>query len=436
MSEQTVKRQKAAGEKGKFGELGRDTPTDLTLPPQDEYEYDDTYLRVHEFPASMLTVAEAAIEKANHRAERAGITERFTYEIERFERKSKTEAGLTKIEERVRLTLNRPSLAHDDWQFVGKVSWDPEAGAIVHTADGVTLHERPSRATCDVCGQSRTRNDTFIIERDGEQMQVGGDCVKRFFGIRPAGLWMLDFDLEIPSEHDPSSAPRDAYRTDRIETMAVAVAAVNAAGWVSRANASPSNPATAELVAETLFGRHPETDAAKERKRKALAAEITGGIEEAKATAAKVIEFVTDPANNDGSEYFENLAAVVGAESVSRKNLGIFVSAVSAYQRAEAKKIAAAAHASSKHIGKPGEKIADHKVKVTSVRPLANAYGITTLVEMIDEDGNVLKWFASGDKPFKAGDSYTLAATIKDHDSYDGVNQTLVTRAKLLDPNT
>lgn len=68
---------------------------------------------------------------------------------------------------------------------------------------------------------------------------------------------------------------------------------------------------------------------------------------------------------------------------------------------------------------------------MVSTRVLSGDYGPTTLVSMIDDNGNVMKWFASGSKDFKAGQKYRLKGTIKGHDNYQGVDQTILTRAKL-----
>ncbi|MFS0885156.1 hypothetical protein [Aeromicrobium sp. 179-A 4D2 NHS] len=426
MGKDTVARQKAAGTEGRFGELGRPEPVkDMDV---DEFDYDPSGPVVHDFPANLLTVAEHAIEKANRRAERAGITERFEYDVERYER-TYTKDGIERVEERVKLALVTPALRHDDWEFIAKVKWDPEAGPTVHTADGAALRERPDLQRCDICHSDRPRNDTFVIERDGEQLQVGGDCVKRFFGIRPQGLWMLGYDLEAHMPDDEGGYSRGADRTQREQTMALTVAVVEELGWLPRSRAGyAGKEATADIVHALLYSPR---DFEKTAEKRALKGRIFARMEDAEDKAEKVIEFVTDPDNNDGSEYFENLAAVVNAPSVSSRNLGIFASAVSAYDRTQTRKAEVAAKAHSEFIGVEGKKVADVPVKVTNVRYLDGDYGIRTLVEMTDPKGNVVKWFASGRKEFETGQSFTLAATVKKHEEYQSVKQTVVTRAKL-----
>ena len=426
-------KQKQTGEDGKFGFLVRDEPANVTL---EVYDVDaptgtDEFLgMVHEFPADMLPVAEAAIAKANRRAEKVGLTERFTYTVETFERTGTTDSGFTKVEERARLTLNRPRLGHEDWEFIAKVSHDNEAGVIVHTADGAVLRERPDTQRCDVCGKDRRRNDTYIIEREGEQLQVGGDCVDRFFGVRPSGLWMLDFDLDMKDTHDGEVASRGVDRTEAVETMAVALAAVEDRGWCSRAHARDTGKdATADVVDDVMLGNG-VLGLRDDPKVKAQKARIGARARDLQDKAREVIEFVNGM-DDDGSEYVQNLKAVVGSPSVSRKNVGIFVSAVAAYERAQGKARERQVLAASKHVGAVGEKLDDVPVTVLATRVMDGTYGPTTLVRMRDGDGNVFTWFASGSKDFAAGGQFRMKATVKKHETYEGVDQTVVTRAKL-----
>ena len=57
-------------------------------------------------------------------------------------------------------------------------------------------------------------------------------------------------------------------------------------------------------------------------------------------------------------------------------------------------------------------------------------YGLTTILKLADESDNILTWFASGSKSYQKGDKVSLKATIKKHDEFKGVKQTVITRAK------
>jgi len=49
---------------------------------------------------------------------------------------------------------------------------------------------------------------------------------------------------------------------------------------------------------------------------------------------------------------------------------------------------------------------------------------------LIDLSGNHLTWFASG-SDMEVGNTYKLLGTIKKHDEYNGVKQTILTRCKV-----
>ena len=90
--------------------------------------------------------------------------------------------------------------------------------------------------------------------------------------------------------------------------------------------------------------------------------------------------------------------------------------------------------------GKASEWIGDPKARLTltatieSVRALETVYGTSFLTKLLSEGENHLVWFASNDpegsyKHFgNVGDEVTFKATVKKHDEFNGVKQTVVTR--------
>ena len=74
---------------------------------------------------------------------------------------------------------------------------------------------------------------------------------------------------------------------------------------------------------------------------------------------------------------------------------------------------------------------------VTDTRLIEGDYGTSELVSMVDSEGNVLKWFATGHAKdtekdrVTVGRSYSLVATIKGHGEYRGVSETKVNRCVL-----
>lgn len=69
-------------------------------------------------------------------------------------------------------------------------------------------------------------------------------------------------------------------------------------------------------------------------------------------------------------------------------------------------------------------------------RFLEGRFGVTTLCRFADGAGNRLVWFATGHCSFVQGGTYALDATVKAHEEYEGVRQTVLTRVAVADPST
>ena len=392
------------------------------------------------FPSWKAAKAVASIDKANRRAERAGIEERFTYDLKTFEKRSTDPlTGLDKVEQMTTLRLNRPSVKHEGWEFTGALTWDEEVGMISRIVPGADLTDRPDERTCDVCGQQRDRKDTYVVQRtnpdtgEREQMQVGSNCLTRFMGIKPAGLFMLEFDVDTSEgETEPPEGTRGApdVRRDSRQVLAVALAVTKAHGWVSRSAANAYNEAggskiaTADRVAEVIRNS-PRT----EEQRREIAAILTQAADmgdDADSLLAEIRDMDGD------SEYATNMRAIASAETVGMRNMGMLVSAIAARQARIDREVRAKVGEGSEFLGPPKTKIADLPVTIDSTKPISGYQGaVNTLVLMHDDKGNVIKWFATGEKDYEAGQRCTMKATVKENDEYQGVKQTVVTRAKL-----
>lgn len=82
------------------------------------------------------------------------------------------------------------------------------------------------------------------------------------------------------------------------------------------------------------------------------------------------------------------------------------------------------------HVGKVGGKLTV-RVTVSKVSDFTGAYGATRCHTMHDSEGHVFTWFASSAR-YDVGTVLTLVGTVKKHDSYKGVSQTVLTRCKKL----
>ena len=85
------------------------------------------------------------------------------------------------------------------------------------------------------------------------------------------------------------------------------------------------------------------------------------------------------------------------------------------------------------YAGEVGDKLKNVSVTFANCRKFEGYYGTTYFVEFVDEARHLLIWKTSkGDAAeFSVSDKFVLSATIKAHDEYKGLKQTMITRAKL-----
>lgn len=409
---------------GRFGEHAHSDPEiDLS---EDGYplEWEPTP-PVYDMPASQLAEAVKRIERANRRLERAGVEERFTYEVEHYIHVPENDVvGVSAVH----LTLNTPVIRQAGWAF---------AGAHELTADGHIVNYGSARVDemrCDHCGHARRRGKVYsVVNNEGEQKVVGSNCLGAFLGIRPEGLWAMTFDLEdAPDGEDDEEARWSASTGDvTVEAVDLIGAALAASHdgehFVPKSKATFQDPPTAQRVAENL---------------RSLVKE--GQEPERRANAERILAWVNEQPDG-GSDYIDNLRAVLAGKErwVARKHFGIGASAIAAHRNA----LAWAARDALKkeendrlyepgHVGQVGERLRDRPMTVTaSHAPIEGDYGYSTrLTFRDDETGAQVTWNASGWRSFDVGQKLVVTGTVKEHGEFRGTDQTVLTRGKLKSP--
>jgi hypothetical protein len=117
--------------------------------------------------------------------------------------------------------------------------------------------------------------------------------------------------------------------------------------------------------------------------------------------------------------------------SMSRLVSGLVCFAIWDYIKTVRESTIQKSEVASQHVGTVGERIKNMSVVITFVSFSEGTYGITTIVKMQDEAGNVLTWFASGTQQLEIGKKIILTGTVKKHDEYRSIKQTVLTRCKI-----
>ncbi|KKN72369.1 hypothetical protein LCGC14_0411960 [marine sediment metagenome] len=337
-----------------------------------------------------------------------------------------------------------PKLA--GWSFVATLT-RTATGNLISKVPGVVEDlldkYRTALPTCDYCGLSRKRVDSFIVKSDaGKYQQVGRNCLAKFLGYsnpeRVAGyatmLSNIGQDISDQEEKLFSGGGRSSDYRGLEEFLTMVVAVVETHGWVSIAKAREREDVS-PTIGEVEFQLSPSVDAKENRRAKIRPTA------EHRVRAREAIEFARSDKLSTDTDYKHNLKISTAEDMFHKKASGVVASLIAfedrdkewervqelRCQEAEKRK---AEYTKSRYVGEVGERITV-RVHVIRRRVLDGQYGPSYMFRMLDGDGNVFVWFSSVDV-LEEGEWYNLLGTVKKHERYDDVKQTILTRCKVL----
>ncbi len=414
---------------------------------------DPTTTRTYTIPASLDQAARDKVAKVNRRLVKLGLPlyrltiepgpDRVMYDQagartvidgvpHYFEQGRTVPCPIIGYEQTINVAIigEIPRLA--DWEPVAVLTRDQDGPVITRVWPGLAVEPdltafRGTDPVCEHCRTRRHRTDTYVVRNTitGELRQIGRNCLAAFTGITVSiPRWVVDGDDGFDEMGGWGGSAAD-LRWPVLDALQAACAVVAEFGWVSRAMVNDSmgqRTATADLVGVVLSG--PGDAAAK------LRALVEPRMADAAAKAVLVREFAAGLADRETGEYATNLSTLARLDWVGQRNLALLVSALSAFARDEERQVRAATTTESAWVGEVNGK--GTWTLTVALALVVGDFRPSTLVTMVDADGNHFKWFASGVRDFEAGDVLTLKGTIKAHDEYRGVKQTQITRCKVV----
>lgn len=306
----------------------------------------------------------------------------------------------------------------DGWNFLGVV--DHINDTIFQIDETVNLEPFRYRAFCDHCNSKRVRNKTIILRNaSGELKQVGTNCIKDFVGINLDSLVHMIISLDGHKYLDdpdflPFSFGSHEFHFELPEVLNVALKTITNHGFSSRSHAEPGKD-SASLIWKILFREIPVGDA------KAI------------GNADDCISWVKNI--NDFSSFWMNAKAVFRNGMVSHKTIGIVAAAVFFYIKSKEQEMVAS-NSVSEHFGIPGMRLNLNLSKIST----KNMYIDTSYYEgtmyihtFQDDDGNIFVWKTTSNSllGFSDNEKVKVRCTIKEHNEYRGIKQTVLTRCKV-----
>lgn len=383
---------------------------------------------------------EARFAKLTKRAAKLHVpAPTFTYGEEfavAVKNRDNTPTGAVTVYLPVTLTGTTPKF--NGWTFAASLEYlETDGGELLpvfKSRPGVELPERyrTESGHCDHCCINRYRRYFFLVTNEaGEFKMVGSTCLADFLGGEsPESVArMFEFAAELFSLADDDywgggGGGNAAWDLTTVLPMTASVIRLN--GWMSATKARELGYGTATKD-DVLLALDPPDNSDMKAFAKKMWENMT---EDDKAEAELALEWARElPADGD-SDYLWNLRTVARVGWADYRTMGLAVSLLPSYRRAMGVELERKLRAAeSNWVGEVKKRMELTGLTVTKLHSFEGAYGVTTLVTFLDGNGNVMKWFASGNPELNVGDVVTKAkGTVKAHGEYRGVKETTLTR--------
>ena len=293
--------------------------------------------------------------------------------------------------------------------------------------------------TCDYCNTNRKRNKTYLVvnQETGEWKQLGKECLKLFVtGIDVDAI--ATFESFIKEAEDAANPGNEFFYNRRFkfvkvaDALALACAVYRERGYLAtRDSVGNSNDLCNKNIVQRKLTQQYGCDSdflniTNSTRGKIDAITFKADINAAKDAIGDVEQLPDDP-------YYNNLKVVVANEYIPLNKLGLLVSIPKAIERykeekkrqEEKEKLAA----ESNYLGSVGEKISVNFVSGREVACCETQFGLLHIYEFKDASGNVIVWKSSSSKDIP--ENGVVAGTVKAHEEYDGIKQTVILRAKI-----
>lgn len=340
----------------------------------------------------------------------------------------------------------------NDWELIAYTE-HTEKGNIfskVNTEVEIPSRYRASDCICEHCKTRRARKNTCIIRniKTDEFKQVGNTCLKEFTNGMDASIVTMYASFKEAFE-EAEEAPlggcgwNDRY-LDKEEMLRYTAETIRHFGYAK----SDSRRSTRERVVDYNDVDHHRFGFMLKEHEKALKKEMeevgfNANSDEAKQMTKDALAWIAE--QEESNDYMHNLKTVCSLEYVGYKHLGVLCSLFPTYdreiQREAERKAREEQRAKEAELGKlseydgeVGQRITRNVASCKVVTSWTNCYDgyyptTTYMYKFVTEDGNILIWKTS--KCFDEESVKSISGTVKEHNEFRDVKQTVLTRCKV-----
>lgn len=368
------------------------------------------------------------------RAVRKGFTGSIKLDAVPATRVEQSPGGLRVTVHGFDVTITGEAPRYAGWRFVAAVD-AVDGGVVLRYPPGsepTIPNDQVRPGECDHCHTQRSRRSTVLVAHGdtGQLLQVGRSCLKDFLGHSVVPVFLTVDDVRGDLERGLSGTPM-AWDTQSV--LAYAGAAVEAFGWTPASESEYGRTPTKDVVRLALVGGRGSDE---------LHRLLAPHLDEARTQAPVIRDtLLTGLAGTSG--YEANLTAILRGDAVETHHLGLAVSAIIAHERllhdrhTDAARREAAAGVD--YVGTVGEKV----TLTGTVRTAMRVDGFTyrspdNMLLVVDCGAAVAKMTTAAAWAYhlKPGDPLTITGTVKAHNDWNGIKQTVLTRPKKLDPSS
>ena len=297
--------------------------------------------------------------------------------------------------------------------------------------------------TCDYCKTNRKRNKTYLVvnRETGEWKQLGKECLKLFVtGIDVDAI--ATFESFIKEAEDAANPGNEFFYNKRFkfvkvaDALALACAVYRERGYLATRDSvgNPNDFSNKNIVQRKLAQKYGfDNDFLN------ITNSVRSEIDEIdlkidSAIARENVEVAVEMVSRFPDDaYYNNLKVIVANEYIPLNKLGLLVSIPKAIDRYEEEKKRQEEKerlaTESNYIGSVGDKIEIEFVSGREVACCETQFGLLHIYEFKDASGNVIVWKSSSGKEIP--ESGKISGTVKAHEEYNGVKQTVILRAKI-----
>ena len=297
--------------------------------------------------------------------------------------------------------------------------------------------------SCDYCKTNRNRAKTYLVvnRQTGEWKQLGKECLKLF--VTGIDIDAIAFFESFVKETEEMANPSYDFLFSRrgrfvkvVDALTLACAVYRERGYLAtRDGAGNPNDFSNKNIVQRKLAQKYGFDNDFLNITNSVRSEIDEiNLKTDSSIAREDVEVMIEMVKRFPDEsYYNNLKVIVSNEYIPLNKLGLLVSipkAVDRYEEDKKKQEEKERLATeSNYIGSVGDKIEVDFVSGREVACCETQFGLLHIYEFKDANGNVIVWKSSSGKEIP--ESGKISGTVKAHDEYNGVKQTVILRAKI-----